>query len=267
MQRLRSSTGRCITFFFRDTSDDASVLLEWIEKLGGAAFCREYRFDTTLGGEVIIGSTLLHRAVMNKSNLQARVLIDVGVPIDSKDPAGCTALHYLCGYHAEKTQPKDGDEMRIAMNAKLHMLIDAGANIDLKVDSCKTTPLMAAAFGLWAGFQCFKPMMEELITLGADCTTQSKYGQTMIHLTAVTDHVQLMHQLLDTGRLDINCKCIDGSTALFHATPVTLPLLLQRGANMSIKDKDGNDAVSSMTRGSIHYDQLVVIWDTEVVCR
>ena len=130
--QLRRSLDRGITGLFRETNDK-ETLLEWIETLGGPAFCRAFRFDTPRGGQVVVGSTLLHHAVAMKSNLHLRVLLDVGVSVDALDAQGCTPLHYLCGFIERQPRlPGGGAELMAAIDTKLDMLVEAGASLDVE---------------------------------------------------------------------------------------------------------------------------------------
>lgn len=265
---LRPLLDRCITGFFTE-KHDKRTLLEWIETLGGPAFCRAFRFDTSRGGQVVVGSTLLHQAVGMTSILCVRVLLDVGVSANALDADGRTPLNYLLAFFGLKKPRlrRDSAEYTAELDTILDMLLEAGANIDAKSPACEPLLIHAAEWAIlppWSSF--FTSMVSKLIELGADITTKTRYGSNMIHVMAACGSVPLLEQLIDTGRLDINHRDEDGRTPLFRAKPACLALLLHRGADMSIKSKC-NRFPLDFGRETGHYQQKVDVWETEVACR
>ncbi|XP_041815953.1 histone-lysine N-methyltransferase EHMT1 isoform X2 [Chelmon rostratus] len=118
-----------------------------------------------------------------------------------------------------------------------HMLVQAGANLDM-CDEDQRTPLMEA---------CENNHMETVLYLlraGASATHKDVEGFTCLHLAAKSGHYSIVEHLLSTGLININCQDDGGWTAMIWATEYKhvdqVKLLLSKGADISIRDKEEN---------------------------
>ncbi|CAF93568.1 unnamed protein product, partial [Tetraodon nigroviridis] len=118
-----------------------------------------------------------------------------------------------------------------------HMLVQAGANLDI-CDDDHRTPLMEA---------CENNHMETVLYLlraGANATHKDVEGFTCLHLAAKSGHYTIVEHLLSTGLININCQDDGGWTPMIWATEYKhvdqVKLLLSKGADISIRDKEEN---------------------------
>ncbi|XP_074546297.1 histone-lysine N-methyltransferase EHMT1 isoform X2 [Halichoeres trimaculatus] len=118
-----------------------------------------------------------------------------------------------------------------------HMLVQAGANLDI-CDDDQRTPLMEA---------CENNHMETvsyLLRAGASATHKDVEGFTCLHLAAKSGHYHIVEHLLSTGLININCQDDGGWTAMIWATEYKhadqVKLLLSKGADISVRDKEEN---------------------------
>jgi hypothetical protein len=96
------------------------------------------------------------------------------------------------------------------------------------------------------------------------------YGWTVLHLAAVSrTGAELLTRLLPSGCGLIDQQDEDGSPATFVSNSHTLPLLLEYGADMSIKDTDGSDFMAHLRfledidSDEEEFEGMQAIWVTE----
>ena len=125
---------------------------------------------------------------------------------------------------------------------KLKQLLDAGADVNYRNED-SMTPLMFAVTSDQLD------IVNELIRRGADITTAAMNGATALHLAANFGHVDILKKIIDTHlaeRDHLNAQDIRGQTALHGAAEGgmvnSVMLLLQKGADATILDDDGNTA-------------------------
>ncbi|XP_058473785.1 histone-lysine N-methyltransferase EHMT1 isoform X1 [Solea solea] len=137
-----------------------------------------------------------------------------------------------------------------------HMLVQAGANLDM-CDDDQRTPLMEA---------CENNHMESVLYLlraGASATHKDAEGFTCLHLAAKSGHYNIVEHLLNTGLININCQDDGGWTAMIWATEYKhadqVKLLLSKGADISIRDKEENICLHwAAFSGSVEIAQLLL---------
>ena len=125
---------------------------------------------------------------------------------------------------------------------KVKQLLDAGADVNYR-DEDVITPLMFAVTSEHLD------IVNELIRRGADITTVDRNGATALHLAAAYGHVDILKKIIDTHlaeRDHLNAQDNHGQTALHMAAEGgmvnSVMLLLQKGADATILDDDGNTA-------------------------
>ncbi|XP_074474905.1 histone-lysine N-methyltransferase EHMT1 isoform X2 [Sebastes fasciatus] len=137
-----------------------------------------------------------------------------------------------------------------------HMLVQAGANLDM-CDEDQRTPLMEA---------CENNYMETvqyLLRAGASATHKDVEGFTCLHLAAKSGHYNIVEHLLTTGFININCQDDGGWTAMIWATEYKhadqVKLLLNKGADISIRDKEENICLHwAAFSGSVEIAELLL---------
>ncbi|CAK6977873.1 LOW QUALITY PROTEIN: histone-lysine N-methyltransferase EHMT1a [Scomber scombrus] len=118
-----------------------------------------------------------------------------------------------------------------------HMLVQAGANLDMS-DEEQKTPLMAA---------CENNHLETvkyLLRAGAAVSHKDIMGFTCLHLAAKLGHYDVVHHLISKASKHINCQDDGGWTpitwAIEYKHKELVHLLLTRGADVNIRDKEQN---------------------------
>ncbi|XP_070759756.1 histone-lysine N-methyltransferase EHMT1a [Enoplosus armatus] len=118
-----------------------------------------------------------------------------------------------------------------------HMLVQAGANLDT-FDEEQRTPLMAACENNHLD------TVKYLLRAGAAVSHKDIMGFTCLHLAAKLGHYDIVHHLLSKVSKYINCQDDGGWTpitwAIEHKHKELVHLLLSRGADVNIRDKEEN---------------------------
>uniref|UniRef100_A0A4W6FC42 Euchromatic histone-lysine N-methyltransferase 1b n=1 Tax=Lates calcarifer TaxID=8187 RepID=A0A4W6FC42_LATCA len=133
-----------------------------------------------------------------------------------------------------------------------HMLVQAGANLDM-CDEDQRTPLMEA---------CENNHMETVLYL-LRAGASDVEGFTCLHLAAKSGHYNIVEHLLSTGLININCQDDGGWTAMIWATEYKhvdqVKLLLSKGADISIRDKEENICLHwAAFSGSVEIAELLL---------
>lgn len=125
---------------------------------------------------------------------EVRRWLEAGVPIDSRDTRGRTAL--LAATHA--------DRVEVA-----RLLIERGADVNAR-DDLQDSPF------LYAGAEGRLEILRLTLTAGADLASTNRFGGTALIPAAHHGHVEVVRELLKT-RIDVDHVNRLGWTALLEA--------------------------------------------------
>ena len=180
------------------------------------------------------GDPVMVHAAHRDRVAHARLLIEHGISIDSKNHRGITALMRGAPYQ------KGPD---------IQTLVDLGANLDLPDPQGNSVLMIAAQGGNLAA-------MEVLIAAGAKLDLRNKAGDTALTLTVGRDAyddkesaIPKAVKLLIKAGADINLRDASGRSALMRAidgwktNPATIGALLAAGPDVRFRDEDGRDAL------------------------
>lgn len=202
------------------------------------------------------GASLIN-AVESDNVTLVKSMLEEGVPLQSKDLYGNTALHEAAGRgntDISELLVKRGADIGAKNKvgwSPLHkavynghdsvvkFLINNGADVNAK-DVNDDTPLhVAAVRGRMGSAQL-------LLEKGANIKTKDKDGWAPIHAAVQKGHIKLVNLLINKGA-DVNVKNTDGKTPLFFACQqgedVIVKLLLQSGADVEAEDVYGRTAL------------------------
>jgi len=119
------------------------------------------------------------------------------------------------------------------------LFLEKGANPNLSRPDGKTLLMIAA--GLKDQVSC--KMVNLFIAKGVDVNARDAEEKTAFMYAVLADNIKVMHTLW-TSKADINAVDDDGSSALllaFHQKKETIELLVSQGADVSVKDKHGQN--------------------------
>uniref|UniRef100_A0A674B5S8 Euchromatic histone-lysine N-methyltransferase 1a n=1 Tax=Salmo trutta TaxID=8032 RepID=A0A674B5S8_SALTR len=161
-------------------------------------------------------------------NMTQRV-INIFVPVDGKDP------NYLM-YSQNKRTPLHAAAAE-GHQEVCHMLVQAGANLDM-FDEEQRTPLMDACENNHLD------TVKYLLRAGAALSHKDIKGSTCLHLAAKLGHYDVVQHLLSKASKQVNCQDDGGWTPITWAIEYKhrelVLLLLSRGADVNIRDKEEN---------------------------
>ncbi len=171
------------------------------------------------------------KAAEENSVEQLRRAVENGVPVDSRDSWGRTAL-LIATYHNSLEAAR--------------FLIGAGADVNAK-DNRQDSPY------LYAGAEGRLDILKMTIAAGADLASTNRYGGTALTPAAHHGHVEVVRYLLTTD-VDIDQINHLGWTALLEAVILgdggpsyqrIVTLLVDAGADTSIRDGNGKTALDN----------------------
>ena len=213
------------------------------------------------------GTTPLMLATVSKNTETMKLLLDAGADATLRHRSGQTALNMARDVQfaegvtllegrmqaSEPVVPVPADPpnpnkellraARLGELDKVKELLAAGANVNYWEDETYTTPIM------YATSRDHLDVVNELLANGADLTMADRNGATALHIAASYGHVEILRRIIDellAEGEDLNTPNGHGQTALHQAAEAgmvnSVTLLLQRGADSTIQDADGNTA-------------------------
>ena len=200
------------------------------------------------------GHTMLHCAEHYQYDAALQAFLDLKcVDIDGADAVGATVLHHACG-----CSPTNDNDSRSSA-ARIQMLVAAGPNLELK-DYYGHTPLN------WAAEAGCMQAIHTLLKHGANVQTVDHENTSILQHAALGAHAAVVQLFLDMKCLDIDHQDKYGFSVLHYCELTTLPLLLQRGANMSTKNHAGLDALDywKSEPDVTEVEQKAAIWTIEL---
>jgi ankyrin repeat protein len=195
--------------------------------------------------------TPLLLAIDKERSRVALLLIEKGADVNTKtiDPGGNerTALMWA----AEK-----------GLDEVVQALIAKGAAVNAP-NNVGDTALMVAADGNGANFGRNQPtVVRILLEHGADIEARNARGLTSLMRAAPTD-TDVLPALLDAGA-SVNVTSRNGWTALMVAAAYgnlkNIQFLLSKGADLRLRNKDGNDAIALATKAD--YKEAALLLNT-----
>ena len=169
------------------------------------------------------GTTALHHTVPSGNAAHCQMLVEHGIPLNVRDNDGQTAL----------SMSSD-----IGMNV-CKVLIDAGAQLDVASNGGYSLLLSAC--------QCGRlELVKMLLDSGAQlCSADDAF--TGLMLAADGGHLETVRYLLGCKGVDVNHQGANRCTAMHQAAEEkfvdVVKLLLQHGADKTLRDNDGDTAL------------------------
>lgn len=165
------------------------------------------------------GITLLHCAILSRSEMIVRLLLENGVDTEARDKEGNTPLLFAIS---------EGDKVIV------RLLLEKGADIDVKNNNGQTA-LMSS---IWAPKDT---VVQLLLEKGVDINARANGGQTALLFAVEYDREMMVRLLLEKGA-DVNMRREDETTALTSAISrkgeMITRLLLKKDADVSVEERN-----------------------------
>jgi len=178
------------------------------------------------------GRTLIHLAAQYGTAESLLMLIDAGADVTARDNLGRNALHFAV----------DGGSAE-----NIRILLRNGAEVNVS-DNFQNSPLHRAV-SLGSSYFTKGESVTLLLSSGADINARNEQGETPVHWAATSYYLEYnLIPLLNAGGNpnDINKR---GESPLHTASKagseLAVKLLLEYGADASIRDKNGYTALDN----------------------
>jgi uncharacterized protein len=229
----------------------AAVLLA-ISAAAGAADVEKARKKLAKEDVMFTEENFLKKVFSGDDKIVA-LFLEAGMPVDTADEKGWTALHRAAQGDSEKTlavllkakpnlnaKTPNGDTplCRAAASGPprhVALLIQAGADVNAAC-SFQNTALHEAAH------ENSPEKVAALVAGGAHVDARDDRGRTPLHLAAGQENVETANALI-RGKADVNAKAKSGRTPLHEAVdsdkPAVVSALLAAGAQVDARDSSG----------------------------
>lgn len=208
---------------------------------------------------------LLHHAAQNGHPDLIELLIEKGIDVNSLDKRGRTALYLACyDYKVDsaKTLVANGAEINISGEYNpldmassnsyygteiVELLLENNADVNLICRGTQVTPLMGALH------QKKTAALKLLLNAGANTNHVDANGESPLGRVSYFDFPEHVSLVLDfKAKIDFQDK--EGNSALHIATErknkKVIEVLIKRGININLKNKDGETAKDLAKRES-----------------
>ncbi|KAJ9644083.1 hypothetical protein H2199_003951 [Coniosporium tulheliwenetii] len=198
------------------------------------------------------GRTALHEAARSEKEAVVRLLLEKGADLHAKDKDGKTALH---------------EAARSEKEAVVRLLLEKGADLHAKDKDGRTALHEAASWGKEAvdkdgrtalheaarsGKEAARSGKEAVVRLlleeGADLHAKDKDGKTALHLVASWRNEAVVPRSGMTDRVSVRKAMSSRRVAMRRANEAVVRLLVEKGADIHAKDKDGKTALHEAAR-------------------
>jgi ankyrin repeat protein len=229
-----------------------AALLLAISTAAGAADVEKARKKLAKEDVMFTEENFLKKVFSGDDKIVA-LFLEAGMPVDTVDEKGWTALHRAAQGDSEKTlavllkakpnlnaKTPNGDTplCRAAASGPprhVALLIQAGADVNAAC-SFQNTALHEAAH------ENSPEKVAALVAGGAHVDARDDRGRTPLHLAAGQENVETANALI-RGKADVNAKAKSGRTPLHEAVdsdkPAVVSALLAAGAQVDARDSSG----------------------------
>jgi len=168
----------------------------------------------------------IHLAACKEDLDRVKTLIEGGTDVNTRDEFGCTPLHWAVAANSREVTD---------------YLLDKWADLNAE-DGRGLTPFMIASD---------VPMLERLISKGADIQSKDRSGLTKLHMVCISGNKDAAEFLINNGA-EINVRANNGATPLFNAAVSghadIVELLINKGADINMPSQVGRTPIA-MAKG------------------
>ncbi|XP_048258039.1 ankyrin repeat domain-containing protein 50-like [Haliotis rufescens] len=161
-------------------------------------------------------------------------------------PADCDDLH---------------DASRLGNLEKVKRLLSRGVDVNCRVEGSRTPVMGAAGEG-------HTDVVELLVSKGADVSLVDKDGDNILHLACIGGHLEIVKFVLSLNVVDINSRGRGSMTPVMRAAWIghtdVVELLVSKGADVSLVDKDGDNTLHFACIGG-HLETVEFVLSLNVV--
>ncbi|XP_046548455.1 ankyrin-3-like [Haliotis rubra] len=162
------------------------------------------------------------------------ILVKQGADLSVVDEDGDNILHVACR----------GGNVKIVNYILMQNIVDINS-----IDDKEMTPVMLAAF------HGKREVFDILVIKGADLSVVDRDGDNILHVACRGGNVKIVNYILMQNIVDINSKYdeemtpVDSSDAAYHGKREVFDILVIKGADLSVVDKDGDNILHVACRG------------------
>jgi hypothetical protein len=142
---------------------------------------------------------------------------------------------------------------------KIISVLDAGKDVNC-INSAGITPVMVAL----NGGQLLAAIM--LVGRGADLSSVDDVDSTVLHFAALSGHSECIEWVLANTKIDVNSQTYEAFTpimgALYNNRLDAGKLLVEKGANLFIKNEDGGSAMDQPLGPQALQHAKDLIWES-----